>query len=389
MANYFIFPEKDTTLYSHPDRKGLNAGRDEILELVKEKGSSNPYHYPSRILIKFNDSDIKTAIEKMGIIPASASLKFNDGITKVFLQLNAMEAKNLVTTFNIQSFPISQSWNEGTGKYLNIPTGSNGSSWLFRDNSDNKNYWATGSFSNGTTGSISSSLLTEGGGTFYTGSGFEVNQQFKIGDDLNTNLDVTSIIQKWSASLYAGQTYPTGINNEGFIIKEPKGVEANVSGSSGELQYFSVDTHTIYPPKLIFKWDDSVHSYQSSAKTSVDLNVVLYNLKKEYNQNEEARLKIHVRDQYPTRTFVTTSNFLDTGYFKATSYYSIRDGHTEEEIIPFDDTFTKLSANSEGMYFDLDMKGLQPERYYRVLLKHENNDGTTIYDNKYIFKVIR
>jgi len=389
MANYFIFPEKDTTLYSQPDRKGLNAGRDEILELVKEKGSSNPYHYPSRILIKFNNVDIKTAIEKMGTIPASASLKFNDGTSKVFLQLTAMEAKNLVTSFNIQSYPVSQSWNEGTGKYLNIPTGSNGSSWLFRDNSDDKNYWATGSFSDGTTGSISSSLLTEGGGTFYTGSGFESNQQFLIGDDLNTNLDVTSIIQKWSASFYAGETYPTGINNEGFIIKEPKSVEANVSGSSGELQYFSVDTHTIYPPKLVFKWDDSIHPNTSLTKQSGDLNVNLFNLKKEYNQNEEAILRIHVRDKYPTRTFVTTSNYLDIGYFNSTSYYSIRDGHTEEEIIPFDDTFTKLSSDNDGMYFKLDMKGLQPERYYRILLKHINNDGTTIYDNKYIFKVIR
>ena len=71
MANYFIFPEKDTTLYSHPDRKGLNAGRDEILELVKEKGSTDAYHYPSRIIIKFDNADIKTAIEKMGVIPAS------------------------------------------------------------------------------------------------------------------------------------------------------------------------------------------------------------------------------------------------------------------------------------------------------------------------------
>ena len=389
MANYFIFPEKDTTLYSHPDRKGLNAGRDEILELVKEKGSSDPYHYPSRILMKFNNTDIKTAIEKMGSPIASASAMLNNGTSKVYLQLTAMQAKNLVTTFNIQSYPVSQSWNEGTGKYLNIPTGSNGSSWLFRDNSLDKNYWATGSFSDGTTGSISSSLLTEGGGTFYTGSGFEINQQFKIGDDLNTNLDVTSIIQKWSASFYAGQTYPTGIDNEGFLIREPKSIEANVSGSSGELQYFSVDTHTIYPPKLVFQWDDSSYNSYSTIKSSGDLNVHLYNLKKEYNQNEEATLRIHVRDRYPTRTFVTTSNFLDTGYFKSTSYYSIRDGHTEEEVIPFDDTFTKLSSDLEGMYFNLSMKGLQPERYYRVLLKHINHDGTTIYDNKYIFKVIR
>ena len=124
MANYFIFPEKDSTLYSHPDRKTLNSGRDEILELVKEKGSTNFYHYPSRILIKFNDSDIKTAIEKIG------SSTFNNGVTKVFLQLTAVQAKNLVTTFNIQSFPVSQSWNEGTGKYLNIPSGSNGCSCI-------------------------------------------------------------------------------------------------------------------------------------------------------------------------------------------------------------------------------------------------------------------
>ena len=65
------------------------------------------------------------------------------------------------------------------------------------------------------------------------------------------------------------------------------------------------------------------------------------------------------------------------------------DKYTEEEIIPFDDSFTKISADSDGMYFKLFMQGLQPERYYRLLFKHINNDGTTIYDNKYLFKVIR
>ena len=91
----------------------------------------------------------------------------------------------------------------------------------------------------------------------------------------------------------------------------------------------------------------------------------------------------------PTRKFVTTSNFLDVGYFTTASFYSVRDAHTEEEIIPFDDNFTKLSADGESMYFSLYMNGLQPERYYRILFKHVNNDGTTIYDNNYHFKVIR
>ena len=59
MAYYFIFPETDATIYSHPDRKNMNTGGDELLELVKEPGSTDPLHYPSRILIKFKKSNIK------------------------------------------------------------------------------------------------------------------------------------------------------------------------------------------------------------------------------------------------------------------------------------------------------------------------------------------
>ena len=155
------------------------------------------------------------------------------------------------------------------------------------------------------------------------------------------------------------------------------------------MQYFSVDTHTIYPPKLAFKWDDSIHEYQSSASLSGDLNVSLYRNQEEYNQNAEAIFRIHVRDKYPARQFTSSSNFLNPGYFTTSSFYSIRDAHTEEEIIPFDENFTKLSADDEGMFFKIFMKGLQPERYYRVLFKHTNNDGTRVYDDNYNFKIIR
>ena len=62
MAYYFIFPEKDATIYSHPDRTQMNTGGDEILEIVKEKGSSDQRYYPSRVLIKFKSSDITTVI---------------------------------------------------------------------------------------------------------------------------------------------------------------------------------------------------------------------------------------------------------------------------------------------------------------------------------------
>ena len=34
------------------------------------------------------------------------------------------------------------------------------------------------------------------------------------------------------------------------------------------------------------------------------------------------------------------------------------------------------------------MNGLQAERYYKLLFKHENEDGITVYDEDYYFKVV-
>ena len=379
MAYYSIFPEKDSTIYSNPDRDTLNTGNDEILELVKEKGSTNNIYYPTRILIQFKDSEISDTLSNKITGNFSASL-----------QLFSIEHKNLAQNQNIEVFPLSQSWDEGTGRFSNLPSSSNGCSWLYSDNSTTKTEWITTGFAPGTTGSILSGIgLSQGGGVWYTGSAFSSSQEFSNSEILDLNLDVTNIVQKFSASIIANNSYPDGIPNNGFLIKYSDSIEIDTSSSKGELNYFSVDTHTIFPPKLTFKWDDSVHNLQSSAKTSGELNVSLYRNKEEYNINEEATFRLNVRDKYPNRTFVTSSNYLNPGYFTTSSFYSIRDAHTEEVIIPFDDNFTKLSADENGMYFKLFINGLQPERYYRILLKHINNEGIEIFDNNYHFKVVR
>lgn len=378
MAYYFIFPEKDSTLYSHQNREKTNTGHDEIIELAKEKGTTNQVYYPTRVLVKFRDSELKSTISDITGDTFSCSV-----------QLMSSEHKNLKSTQNLELFAISQSWDEGTGRYTNLPTSSDGTSWVYRDNDTAKTKWTTSSFAVNTTGSINASGITEGGGTWYTGTGFESTQQFLNAENLDTDLDVTSIVQKYSASLFASQTYPDGIPNDGFIVKLTNAIETDTSASNGALKYFAVDTHTIYSPKLVFKWDDSSHTYQPSASLSGGLHVSLYGNKKEYNDDEVAKFKIQVRDLYPTRTFTTSSNFLTHNYFTTSSFYSVRDAQTEEEIIPFDENYTKLSADAGGMYFKLHMKGLQPERNYRVLFKHNNNDGTIVYDNSYHFKVVR
>ena len=74
----------------------------------------------------------------------------------------------------------------------------------------------------------------------------------------------------------------------------------------------------------------------------------------------------------------------------ATSYWSIKDLDTEEIIIDYDTTYTKISADTSGSYFDVYMSGLQPERYYQLLLKTVlANKEVVVLDENYYFKVIR
>ena len=156
------------------------------------------------------------------------------------------------------------------------------------------------------------------------------------------------------------------------------------------MQYFSTDTHTIYPPKLTFKWDDSSYSVGSGTiLNSGDIFLTLFNNKAEYQRKSKQRFRLTTRKRFPDRTFTTSSNYLNTQYLPASSYYSLRDGETDEVVIPFDTSHTKLSADSEGMYFDLYMEGLQPERYYKFMFRSDNNDGIKIFDEDYIFKIVR
>ena len=382
MAYHFLFPEKDTTIYSHPYRQDLNTGIVETLSLASEKGADDNLYYPSRILLKFKDSELIEVLRDKVSGSFSASLK-----------LYATEySQNLPVSQTIELYPLYENWENGTQRYLERPYNngvvSNGASWLYSDNGTNTTSWSN--LTTGTTASFSGSTSPISGGIWYTGSGFETTQSIEITHNFDLNFNVTNQIQKFSASLFALQTYPDGISNNGFIIKRENDVFNN-STTQGTLKYFSLDTNTIFSPTLAIKWDDSSYITSSGATilTSGKIQLNINNNKGTYRQVEEPTFRINSRKQFPDRTFTTSSNYLDVNYLNSASYYSIEDYTSKEIIIPFDTEFTKLSADSEGMYFKLDMQGLQPERYYRILIRHDNNDGITVYDDNYFFKVIR
>ena len=369
MAIYKIFPSKDATIYSRYPNK--NTGLDEILSVSIEDAQDSGNTQTNRALIQFSDTEISDVITN----------KINNNTWSASLKLYASVINGLNTTSIIEVYPISGSWNMGTGKYAYIPEYTNGVNWYSRLSSGSGN-WSTSGFSSFVTASYGS---TSGGGTWYTGSSNPTvlpiysTQSFSFYDDKDINVDVTNIVKAWLSS---------SISNDGFIIKQAVEFVDSLEYNN-TMEYFSRDTHTIYPPQLEFKWVDfSYNTGSLSPLTTTEATISIDENPGVFYPESINRFRVNTRPEYPIRTFQTASYYVQTYYLPTSSYYAIKDLDTNEYVIDFDNQFTKISCDSNGNYFDLYMNGLEPERYYTILIKTIINGSTIVFDNNYNFKVI-
>ena len=373
--HYFIFPEKDTTIFQMSASK--NTGLDEILEVRKDLNASGKNPKVSRALIQFDLNEISNSMVR-------------DTITnpKFYLNLYDANPQNLSYTQSLYAYAVSQSWVVGEGFSADSPITEEGCSWRFRDGQTAGTLW---------TGSISAS-----GGTWFTDVYASQSLTYKTRD---IRMDVTPIVNKW-----LGSTRP----NEGFILKRSGSVgnlDINTDEGSndrlGNLSFFSRQTNTIYPPKLEVEWYDTKWSTGSlSALNSTELEdtvVYMKNIRKTYKENSKVKFRLVGRGRYPTKSYSNTSSeYLTVKYLPSGSigsiggdgaYYSVRDADTEEVIVPYG-TGSLISCDSTGNYFNLWMNGLQSERYYKFEFKVVSGSNTVdeiinYYDEDYIFKVVR
>ncbi len=183
--------------------------------------------------------------------------------------------------------------------------------------------------------------------------------------------------------------YDNTLVNDGFIVKIQDEYEFYESGSI-RIKYFGKDTNTIYPPFMEFKWDDSTYNTGSLDVLGTDVATIsITNLKDRYADEGKQRFRISAKPTYPERRFTTSSVYLDNYALPSTSYWGLRDENTEEMVVDFDTEYTKVSCDSKGGYFDVYMDGLQPERFYRILIKTTLNESDAVVDNNNIFKVVR
>ena len=376
MAIYKIFPSRDTTLYSlYPDK---NSGLDSILEMYNRTNYTDPIYISSaevaRSLVGFDTDEIVDIIDNL---ISSSQWQAN-------LRLYNARTTGIINNSSLYIYPLAQDWDNGTGRSDDSPQTENGVSWTWNTYNGGTT-WTTSSFPSYATASFPTS--NPGGGVWYTGSAlslqYEVTQSFPIRAPKDINSNITDIVSSW---------YSASIDNYGVILKWNSNIEFNPSSSvAPEMNLFSVDTHTIYPPQLEFRWNDYSFNTGSNINGFISTSQIMItfpNNKGFFNNESTQKFRLDVRPQYPVRTFQTSSFYIKNYYLPTSSFYAIKDLDTNEFVVDFDETYTKISADSEGNYFKIFMNGLQPERYYKILIKTNIDGEILVIDDNNYFKVI-
>jgi hypothetical protein len=364
MAVYKIFPEKSATLYSY--YPSLNTGIDEILELSTYKSISDTNEV-SRPIIQFPSSQITDIIAN----------KVSGSTFDAYLKGYLANASEIPLSYTIFCHPLAASWDQGTGRLGNSPITEDGVSWEFTDESGS-NAWIQGSLPVGVTASYDTNV---GGGIWWTASSYQATQSFTNISTKDIELKVSNTVAAW---------YSSSISNYGFILKHSGSIEFTTA-SKFETKYFSANTHTIYPPCLEIRWNDFSYSLGSlTVVTSSYFTAVINNNKEEYQQDSIQRFRVAVRDLYNPTTFRTSVSFGNQKALPTSSYWAIKDLDTEEMVVDYDTSYTKISCDSISNYFDVYMNGLEPERYYKLLIKTIlSTKEVIVLDKDYIFKVVR
>ncbi len=338
---HFVTASKDATIYLQQPKQ--NTGFDEILEVSKVYYGN--LKDVSRSLIHFNTTELSSSIASGDVTMSSAELIIHE-----------CESLEIPTNYSIYAYAVSQSWDMGIGtRFDEIST--EGVTWNKRNTNAS---WLPGSASLESSGSYNGK-----GGMWYTGS--YATQSFNY-ESSDINMNVITPLTSWISG---------SLPNNGFILKHDSSLENNTT-DYGQLKFFSKETNTIYQPKLRIGWDDSSFSTGSLTElTSDDINITFKRLKSIYKRGSKPQIRVFGREKYPLKTYTNEYSYTDVYFLPSTTYYQIKDSITHEVVVPFSD-YTKVSCDSNGNYFKLNLDSWEINRNYYIEIK-TNRDGVIEY----------
>lgn len=343
---YFLTASKDASIYLQQPNQ--NTGLDEILEISKTYYGN--LKDVARTFIKFDLNNLSESIQNGDVIVNSAELL-----------LHEVESSEIPLSYTIYAHPVSQSWEMGVGtRFDDIST--DGITWNSR--STFVEWLQSDSLSPDSTGSFNGR-----GGTWYTGSESYQSFEYQTSD---LSIDVKDTIDVWLSEL---------LPNNGFILKHDSSFE-NDTNDYGQLKFFSKETNTIYQPKIRIGWDDSVFITGSLPElSSDDIHITFKRLKSKYKVGSRPEIRVFGREKYPLKTYTQLYSYNDIKYLPSTTYYQIKDVVTDEIIIPFSE-YSKVSCDSNGNFFKLNLYNWEPNREYYIEIKTNRNGIIEYFSDK-------
>ena len=381
--HHFILPTKTAWISSGSSKidgtsfRDQNFGKDEIMTIKKEFYNLS-FDHQTRGLISFKGTEF-TEMSQSIVNGTITSPKF-------YLRLYEAEGNSeLSETYKLSAFPISQSWNEGRGKFGDSPKVTDGVSW------ENISYPDNGT---AITWSNNDGSQAHGGSMITASSSI---QSFD-NESPDVNMDITDIVNGWlSGSDTRGTSQEGGYDNYGLLLRFSGSQETN-STTFGHLNFFSRNTNTIYAPKIDVRWDDhkpctgsnTGSLLQITSSGLADNYLYMIGLRDTYKESEKVKFRVGARKRYIQKTFSTSLQTTSGSYIpEGSGSYSIMDIATGETIVPFS-AYTSMSCDSKSNYFIQWLDGFYPDRVYKIIYKLKYDDGQEhIHDNNFEFKIVR
>ena len=135
---YFIYPSKDSYIYELNTNSEKNFGGDNNLVLKKDFDGES-LNGVSRVLLQFDLTELSQSLVSNEI---TTSLDGNGVPPRYYLRLYEQKTSELSPVYQLDTFPLSSSWKDGTGLTIEAPNSRDGVSWTRMDESFDDTKWS-------------------------------------------------------------------------------------------------------------------------------------------------------------------------------------------------------------------------------------------------------
>lgn len=314
MGIYRITSEKDNTITNRTlasgDASQANLGSNSELSVFAVKTTDSLYSFDglSRVLIKFPLTELSGKIFQDRVIPS--------GSVKYFLKMfNFIHDEELPSSFDIQIYPISSSWDEGRGK-------------------DNDKFLDVG-YSNWFSGSSTSKWTLTGSDYLQT---LTSSQHFDLGNE-DLEVDITSLVNAWLTG---------NLPANGLLVKMSDTCESNT------VTYYKKSFHgreTKYVDRLPLieaRWSNFSSDNRNNFYYNESNNLYLYNFVKGQYKNLSSPIYVKIQDALS----VSSASYVNTltASNPSTGIYSISINLQLTGNLQFSRTFYDIWYSAGNVY---------------------------------------